>query len=234
MRGKSKVIAIIPARGGSKRIPEKNIKDFQGLPLIVYSINVALQSKLFEKVVVSTDDEKIASIARKYGATVPFLRPKELADDFTGTNEVVNYTLMALKDQGEVYEYSCTIYATAPFLQEKYLVKGLDMLKNSTAIHAFSATSMPFPFQRTFKVNNQGRCEMFFPEHYHTRSQDLEVAYQDAGQFYWTKINETSNNILFGKDSIPVILPRHLVQDIDTMEDWLHAELMFEVLQRKK
>jgi pseudaminic acid cytidylyltransferase len=227
----AKNIAIIPARGGSKRIPRKNIKDFYGKPLIAYSIETALISKLFDKVIVTTDDEEIATIARAYGAEVPFIRPKELADDFSGTQDVIDHALAWLEDQGEYYNYVCTLYATAPLLQAKYLIEGYNALKDSSAIHAFSATSMPFPIQRTFKVNDKGRCEMFTPEHYMTRSQDLEEAYQDAGQFYWTKTSKSSDEVMFGKDSIPVILPRHLVQDIDTLEDWTRTEIMYKVLQ---
>jgi len=227
-------IAIIPARGGSKRIPKKNIKDFFGKPLIAYSIEVALASKLFEKVIVTTDDEQIAKIAKEYGAQVPFLRPKELSDDFTGTQDVINHAIEYLEAQGEHYEYICTIYATAPLLQKEYLIEGYKSLQNSDAVNAFSATSMPFPIQRTFKLTNEGRCEMFTSEHYMSRSQDLEEAYQDAGQFYWQRIGVASNEIMFGKDSIPIILPRHLVQDIDTLEDWKRAEVMYRVLEEMK
>jgi len=230
----AKVIAIIPARGGSKRIPKKNIKDFFGKPLIAYSIETALASKLFDKVVVTTDDEAIAKIAKAYGAEVPFLRPKELSGDFTGTDEVINHTIKYLKGRGEVFDYVCTIYATAPLLESKYLIEGFEKLKNSDAINAFSSTSMPFPIQRTFKVNDSGRCEMFTSEHYMTRSQDLEEAYQDAGQFYWSKLGIISAEIMFGKDSIPIILPRHLVQDIDTSEDWKRAELMYQALNQNR
>ena len=226
-------VAIIPARGGSKRIPKKNIKDFHGKPLIAYSIEVALKSKLFDRVIVSTDDEKIATIAKEYGADVPFLRPKELSDDFTGTEDVINHTLDYLRKNNELYDYACTIYATAPLLQAKYLREGFKELKKSDAVNAFSATSMPFPIQRTFKLNDNGRCEMFTPEHYMTRSQDLEEAYQDAGQFYWKQLNHNSNEIMFGEDSIPIILPRHLVQDIDTLEDWTRAEIMYKVLREQ-
>jgi pseudaminic acid cytidylyltransferase len=228
-----RAICIIPARGGSKRIPRKNIKDFFGKPLIAYSIQAALDSKLFDKVIVSTDDDEIASVAKQYGAQVPFIRPKELSDDFTGTGAVIEHTLKYLEANGEMYDYCCTIYATAPLIQSKYLEEGFQELKNSNAINAFSVTSMPFPIQRTFKVDSNGRCEMFTPEHYMTRSQDLEEAYQDAGQFYWTKLHEKSNEIMFGKDSIPIILPRHLVQDIDTLEDWQRAEYMFKILNLK-
>ncbi len=186
------------------------------------------------KVIVSTDDEEIASIAQEYGAEVPFIRPDELSDDFTGTVDVVNHTIEYLESIGEYYEYICTIYATSPLLQVEYLVEGYKKLQNSNAINAFSATSMPFPIQRTFKLDNDGRCEMFTPEHYMTRSQDLEEAYQDAGQFYWSKQCKESNDIMFGRDSIPIILPRYLVQDIDTIEDWKRAEIMYKVLEEQK
>ncbi len=223
-----KCVAIIPARGGSKRIPKKNIKEFCGKPLISYSIECAKNSKLFSDIIVSTDCEEIAKVAKNYGAEIQ-IRPKELADDFTGTWDVIEYVLDRLKDEGREYEYVCTIYATAPFLKEYYLKEGLEKLKNSDAIRAFSVTTMPFPIQRTFKIVD-ARCQMFTPEYYNTRSQDLEEAYQDAGQFYWEKIGKTSSEIFFGKDSIPIILPRYLVQDIDTLEDFKRAELMYKAL----
>ena len=229
----SKCVCIIPARGGSKRIPKKNIKDFFGKPLIAYTIETALKSKLFEKVVVSTDDEAIADIAKKYGAEVPFVRPTELSDDFTGTGAVIGHALSFLQKQGEKYDFLCSIYATAPLLQVKYIQKGLERLQNSDAVNSFSATSMPFPIQRTFKINNDS-CEMFWPENFSKRSQDLEEAYQDAGQFYWKNLHKKSTDVMFGKDSIPIVLPRFLVQDIDTLEDWERAEVLYEVLKRQK
>lgn len=227
-----KCIAIIPARGGSKRIPRKNIKLFHTKPLIAYSIEVALQSGLFDDVIVSTDDAEIAELAKRYGASVPFMRPQELSDDYVGTGAVINHALKFLKEQSKEFDYACTIYATAPFLETQYLEKGLEQLKNSDAHMAFSVTSMPFPIQRTFKINANNRCEMFSPEHFTSRSQDLEEAYQDAGQFYWINLNNKATDIAFGKSSIPIVLPRHLVQDIDTLEDFKRAELMYEVLQK--
>ncbi len=227
-----KAIAIIPARGGSKRIPRKNIKSFHGKPLIAYSIQTAIESGLFDKIVVSTDDEEIAAIAKEYGAEVPFVRPVELSDDFTGTLDVIEHALKSLEEKGEVFDYVCTIYATAPLLQSQYLIEGLEKLQSSDAVNSFSATSMPFPIQRAFKIDGSGRCEMFTPEHFLSRSQDLEEAFQDAGQFYWTKSGVDSSDIMFGKSSLPVILPRHLVQDIDTLEDWKRAEFMYEALQK--
>ena len=220
-----KCIAIIPARGGSKRIPKKNIKEFCGKPLIAYSIETASQSGLFEKIIVSTDSEEIVAIAVQYGADAQ-MRPSELSDDFTGTWDVIEYVLDALEEK---YEYVCTIYATAPFLQQEYLKEGFEKLKNSDACRSFSVTSMPFPIQRTFKIANE-RCKMFWPENYNKRSQDLEEAYQDAGQFYWEKIGCKSGDIFFGNDSIPIVLPRHLVQDIDTLEDFITAELMYKAI----
>lgn len=227
-------VCIIPARGGSKRIPRKNIKDFHGQPIIAYSIKAAINSKLFNEIIVSTDDDEIAGIAIKYGASVPFLRPKELSDDYTTTGDVVAHAIKFLKDSGKVVDFVCTLYATTPFIQEKYLKIAYEKLKNSNACSAFSCTSMPFPIQRTFKITQDDRCEMFFKEHFNTRSQDLEVAYQDAGQFYWSNLAKTPTDIFFGKDSIPIVLPRYIVQDIDTMEDWARAEIMYEAIKRIK
>lgn len=226
-------IAIIPARGGSKRIPRKNIKLFFGQPLIAYSIKVALESQLFDRVIVSTDDQEIANIARELGAEVPFMRPQELSDDYSGTGDVVEHALSFMQASGEKYDYLCTIYATAPLLQSKFLIEGFNKLKDSNAQQAFSVASMPFPIQRCFKVNKNGRCEMFQPEHFYSRSQDLDEAYQDAGQFYWKNLNKTESDITFGNNSIPIILPRYLVQDIDTPEDWQQAELMYQLLQQR-
>jgi pseudaminic acid cytidylyltransferase len=225
----TKSICIIPARGGSKRIPKKNIKDFFGKPLISYSIKVALQSGLFDNIYVSTDDKQIANIAIQCGAKT-IQRPKILADDFSSSGDAVNDAIQTLQNQGVEFDFVCTIYATAPLLQERYLKDGFEKLKKSDAKITFSATSMPFPIQRTFKIDTNNRCEMFTPEHFFTRSQDLEEAYQDAGQFYWENIHIKSSEIAFGKDSIPILLPRYLVQDIDTMEDWQRAEIIYKIL----
>jgi len=227
-------ICIIPARGGSKRIPRKNIKLFHGKPLIAYSIETALNSGLFKRVIVSTDDTEIAEVAKIYGAEVPFMRSIELADDFASSVDAVNETIKRVQESGEEFTYACTIYATAPLLDTSYLKEGFEKLKNSDARVAFSATSMPFPIQRTFKIKPNGRCEMFTPEYMSSRSQDLEEAYQDAGQFYWERIGVEPKDILFGSESIPIILPRHLVQDIDTPEDWKRAEVMYKVLHQDR
>ena len=221
-------VAVIPARGGSKRIPRKNIKPFAGKPIIGYSIEAARLSGLFDRIIVSTDDEEIAAVAREFGAEVPFLRPKTLADDFTGTNAVVKHVIARLADQGEAVGLACCIYATAPFLQPQYLIEGYRKLLDGNSSFAFSVTGFRFPIQRALRVASSGAIEAIFPEHAFTRSQDLEEAYHDAGQFYWGRSDAFLNDtVLYSPASLAVILPRHLVQDIDTPQDWLEAEFMF-------
>ncbi len=228
-------VAIIPARGGSKRIPRKNIKPFCGKPIIAYSIEAAAVSGLFDRVIVSTDDEEIAAVARAFGASVPFLRPKPLADDFTGTNDVVKHAIHWLESDGKHADYVCCIYATAPFLLPEKLCEGYEKLTASGMSFAFSVTTFPFPIQRALRVNGDQRIEPFYPENIQVRSQDLEETYHDAGQFYWGKSSAfLDNETLFSAVSVPVILPRFLVQDIDTPEDWDRAELMYDAWQAKK
>ncbi|MFT6345295.1 MAG: N-acylneuraminate cytidylyltransferase [Paraglaciecola sp.] len=221
-------LAIIPARGGSKRIPGKNIKSFAGKPLIAYSIDAAIASGLFNKIIISTDSEEVAEVAKAYGADVPFIRPKELSNDIVGTRPVTNHAIKFCIEQFYKPKFCCCIYATAPFLQANYLRQGLDSLKqNSEKSFAFSVTSFPFPVQRALIKSPAGVLPMF-PESINQRSQDLEEAYHDAGQFYWGRTDDyLSDQQIFSHHSLPVVLPRHLVQDIDTPEDWLRAELMF-------
>jgi N-acylneuraminate cytidylyltransferase len=224
-------IAVIPARGGSKRIPRKNIKDFCGKPMIIWSIEAAKSSGLFDQIIVSTDDQEIAELAKDYGASVPFVRPLELSDDYTGTGDVVKHTVeWVIKNLGKP-EYVCTIYATAPFIKPTDIVKGLKLLQENNCQIAFTVTSFPFPIQRAIKITSNGLVQMFQPEYYMTRSQDLESSYHDAGQFYWSVTDAVLNNTpAFSEASIPIILPRHQVQDIDTEEDWQRAEFMFKAV----
>lgn len=225
-------VAVIPARGGSKRVPRKNIRDFCGEPLIARSILAAKNSELFDMIVVSTDDEEIAEIARRYGVDVPFTRPNALSDDHTCTLDVVKHALQWLLDHGQKVEYVCCIYATAPFLLPRYLKQGWHELTRYQCSYAFSVTSFAFPIQRAIHITQEQRVEMFQPEHFMTRSQDLQEAYHDAGQFYWgTTQAWLDQRPLFSNHSVPVILPRHRVQDIDTQEDWLRAEWLFKALQ---
>nr|WP_315014120.1 pseudaminic acid cytidylyltransferase [uncultured Campylobacter sp.] len=231
----AKTIAVIPARGGSKRIPRKNIKPFCGKPMIAYSIEAAIRAGIFDEIIVSTDDEEIADIAKNAGASVPFMRPKELSDDFTATGAVVEHAIKFLQARGDRIKFVCTIYATAPLIDEFYIKLGLEKLRASNAKNAFSCTSMPFPIWRTFKIAKDGRCEMFWRENFAKRSQDIEEAYQDAGQFYWTNLDApSSDEIFFGRDSIAIVLPRHLVQDIDTPQDWIRAEFLYEAVQKSR
>jgi N-acylneuraminate cytidylyltransferase len=221
-------IAVIPARGGSKRIPHKNIRDFCGKPIIAYSIEQASNSGLFDRVIVSTDDEEIALVARKYGAETPFIRPSDISDDFTGTNAVVKHAIEWFQQQGRTIEFACCIYATAPFVQARYLQEGYEKLVKSNRAFAFSVTSYAFPIQRAIRINTQGKVEAIWPENINTRSQDLEDTFHDAGQFYWgTSAAFLQDQVIFSTESIPVIVPRFLVQDIDTGEAWFRAERMF-------
>ena len=225
-------LAIIPARGGSKRIPHKNIRQFCGLPIIAYSIRAALQSGCFDKIIVSTDDAKIASVAREHGAEVPFMRPTELANDYAGTIPVIKHAIEWFVSQGLSPELVCCIYATAPFVTAMDLHRGLETLIRTDAEYAFSMTDFPFPIQRALKIFANNRIGMFEKEHLNTRSQDLEPAYHDAGQFYWGRCAAFLHELpLFSELSTPVLLPRYRVQDIDMPEDWKRAELMFEVLR---
>jgi len=222
-------LCIIPARGGSKRIPKKNIKSFCGKPLIAYSIENAKKSELFEKIVVSTDSEEIAEVSRKFGAEILY-RPKELADDYTGSIDVFEHAIKEL-NKDKKYKYACMIYATAPLLDIKYLKEGLERLKNSTSCFSFSATTYDFPIWRGFEIENQ-KAKMLWPEFMQTRSQDLKEVYHDAGQFYWKKLNCREKFSFDG--NIPIIIPRYLVQDIDTMEDFIKAELMCKAINFNK
>ncbi|AAZ18515.1 putative Acylneuraminate cytidylyltransferase [Psychrobacter arcticus 273-4] len=225
-------IAVIPARGGSKRIPRKNIKEFCGKPMIAYSIEAALQSGCFDKIIVSTDDLEIAEVAKSYGAEVPFMRPMELSDDYSGTIPVIRHAIEWLIKQGFDPELICCLYATAPFVTAEYLQQGFQQLKSTNAAYAFTVTSYAFPIQRAIKLNPELGVEMFDRNNFNTRSQDLEEAWHDAGQFYWGRVDAwLTEKIIFGADSTPVILPRHRVQDIDTSEDWDRAEWLFKALQ---
>lgn len=225
-------LAIIPARGGSKRIPRKNIKPFCGKPMIAWSIEAALQSGCFDQIVVSTDDAEIAEIARQHGAQVPFVRPAELSDDHTGTTAVIAHAINWFVAQGQTPTQVCCLYATAPFVSAEDLRRGLTVLTETGSDYAFSVTSYAFPIQRAIRITPAGRVEMFSAEHFNTRSQDLEEAYHDAGQFYWGRAEAwLRGRMIFSPAAAPVMLPRHRVQDIDMPEDWTRAEWMFKALQ---
>jgi pseudaminic acid cytidylyltransferase len=224
-------LCIIPARGGSKRIPRKNIKLFDGQPIIARSIAAAHQSGLFDRIIVSTDDIEISAVAKCYGAEVPFIRPLELSDDHTGTIPVIAHAIGWQNSNGQKVSEACCIYATAPFVRADDIQRGLNLLLESGADYAFSVTNYAFPIHRAIRITKEQRVEMFQPEHINTRSQDLEEAWHDAGQFYWGKAQSwLMHQPMFGRGSTSVRLPRYRVQDIDTPDDWARAEMMFKCL----
>ncbi len=227
-------VAIIPARGGSKRIPRKNIKLFHGKPLIAYSIDAARQAGCFDRIIVSTEDAEIGEIAKKYGAEVPFVRPGEIADDHATTIEVIQHAINWCDSQNWELDAVCCIYATAPFLTAGNILSGLQCMEVPDVQYAFSATTFAFPIQRAISVSGKEGVRMFHPEFALTRSQDLEEAYHDAGQFYWGRPDAFRlGEPIFAEHSRAVILPRKQVQDIDTQEDWEMAEALFSVMMQK-
>ncbi|PKH05284.1 pseudaminic acid cytidylyltransferase [Moritella sp. Urea-trap-13] len=224
-------IAVIPARGGSKRIPGKNIKLFHGKPIIAYSIEAAIASACFDKVIVSTDDEDIADVALAYGAEVPFVRPADIADDHATTMEVIQHAIQWCESQQLPVDLLCCIYATAPFVLPSDLSAGLAVLSDDDIDYAFSATSFGFPIQRAIALRENGTVQMLQPEHLNTRSQDLEGAYHDAGQFYWGRVSAFKlGKPFFSASAKAVLLPRKRVQDIDNQEDWELAEALYAVM----
>jgi len=227
-------VAIIPARGGSKRIPRKNIRPFAGKPMIAWSIEAARASGLFERIVVSTDDAEIADVARQYGAEIPFMRPDALANDHAGATEVVAHATEWALGTGLELQAVCCLFATAPFVQEADLQAGWKAFSSGHWDYVFSATDFAAPIMRAFQQTPGGGVEMFFPEHFNTRSQDLPVALHDAAQFYWGKPAAwLENRRVFAPSSTFVAIPRWRVQDIDTPEDWERAELLARLLDAR-
>ena len=227
-------IAVIPARGGSKRIPRKNIRPFNGKPMIAWPILSAIESKCFDSIIVSTDDEEVAEISKSYGAEVPFIRPDNLSDDYTSTGAVVAHTIKWLNNHDEFPREVCCIYATAAFMQHYDLQRGLLALKSNKADYAFTVTSYTFPIERAISITTENRICMRNPEFYHTRSQDLECAWHDAGQFYWGQADSWLKlKPIFTSNSIPIILPRYSVHDLDTLEDWEEAEILFDYIHNR-
>jgi pseudaminic acid cytidylyltransferase len=224
-------VAVITARGGSKRIPGKNIRAFAGKPMLVWPIEAAKESGIFERIIVSTDSPAIAEVAVQWGAEVPFMRPAELADDHTPTAPVFLHALKFLENDTGLPEYACCIYPTAPFLSPRCLAQGLEELRKYDAPAAISVTTFAFPVLRAFKICDDGAVAFNWPEYEYTRSQDLPEFYHDAGQFYWVNVQRfCKEKRLVMPGTRPVVLPRKLVQDIDTPEDWEAAVLMARVM----
>ena len=225
-------LCIIPARGGSKRIPKKNIKSFLGKPIIAYSIEAAIQSKLFTEIMVSTDCQETAEIALRYGAKVPFLRSKENSNDFATTYDVIEETIDEYKKDGVNFENICCIYACAPFVTANNLKHAYQELSNKQVDTIFPIIEYSFPIQRAVKIYNE-KIELFNIDHLNTRSQDLEKSYHDAGQFYWMKSENILNKGRIITDNCSGIIITELEgQDIDNEIDWELAELKFKLLKK--
>lgn len=228
-------IAIIPARGGSKRIPRKNIKDFVGKPMISYAIRAALESELFSHVLVSTDDNEIAEIAKSHGAEIPFIRPAELSDDHTPTVPVVKHAIDQAEALGWFADYVCCIYPAVPLIQASDLVAALQLLQHTVSTnYSFPVTQFPSAIQRALRLDKSGATSSLYPEHELTRSQDLEPAFFDVGQFYWGRCQAWKKKPLIHNSGVGLVIPSWRVVDIDTDEDWRRAEIIHQALFRGK
>lgn len=229
-----KSICIIPARGGSKRIPRKNIKDFLGKPIIAYSIEAALSSGIFDEVMVSTDDKEIAEVALKYGAKVPFLRSEVTSNDFATTADVINEVVDWYKSHGKEFEVICCIYATAPFVTVDKLREASDIVNNGAFDSAFTCTAFSYPVLRGLVIDDNGRIAMRWPEYKTARSQDLPTLYHDAGQFYFATSKAFHKaNSFWGENTAPIVVSELEVQDLDTLTDWALAEMKFKLIEKK-
>jgi N-acylneuraminate cytidylyltransferase len=225
-----KRLAIIPARGGSKRIPRKNIKNFLGKPIIAYSIEAAIASNLFDEIMVSTDDAEIAAVARESGAKVPFMRSDKNADDFATTSDVIQEVLRQYADNKYSYDSVCCIYPTAPFITAERLKQGSELLDKGSFGAVVPLVKFSFPIQRAVRLSSNGKVSFFQPEYIKSRSQDLEPAYHDAGQFYWFNVDAFEiNQSIWTSNTGAIILNETEVQDIDTPEDWKIAEFKFKI-----
>lgn len=226
-----KTVAIITARGGSKRIPRKNIKLFLGYPIIKYSIDAAMKAGCFDEIMVSTDDAEIAEISRKLGAKIPFMRSDATSNDFATTPDVIEEVLVEYRKKGCEFKYACCIYPTAPFISPERLEKGFDLLKGKGADSVIPVVRFSYPIQRALKIENE-KLLMIWPENLNKRSQDLMPAFHDVGQFYWLKVGTfLKEKVLFGRYSVPVEVPELEVQDIDSEEDWKIAEMKYKILK---
>lgn len=225
-------IAIITARGGSKRIPKKNIRNFCGQPIIAYSIQAAIESGVFSEVMVSTDSEEIADIAREYGAKVPFMRSKKTSGDYATTADVILEVLEKYKEIGREFEYACCIYPTAPFVTGEKLRAAMEIMEEKTPIEVMPIVAFSYPPQRSYIIDEQGLIKYKYPEYMVTRSQDLEKQYHDAGQFYMYHVKQYLERK--GKVSegiVPIIVSDLEVQDIDNEDDWKVAELKYQLMK---
>ena len=219
-------VAIIPARGGSKRIPRKNIKEFNGRPIIAWSILAAQESGLFDHIIVSTDDSEIRMIAEKYGATVPFIRPSDISDDHTPTVPVISHAVKEIEKLYQNIEYACCIYPCSPLLLASDMVEAFNMLESTGADFVYSVVEYPHPIFRSMRQSENGKMEFIYPEYELTRTQDLERVFHDAGQFYWGRVDAWRELKKMHTDGLGIEIPSYRVVDIDTEDDWKRAELL--------
>jgi len=228
-------LAVIIARGGSKRIPKKNIRNFCGQPMISWSIKAAKKSKCFDKIIVSTDDQEIANISKTNGAEIPFIRPRKLADDFSTTQDVVKHAIKWFEENNFKLELVCCIYAAAPLISYKDIQKAIRLISDSkTNTFIFPATTYQYPIQRSLKINTAGYAQMYYPDNFFERSQDLEEAFHDSGQFYLASKNAWKNVQNIFTNSKPILIPRWRVEDIDTEEDLKNAEIKAKILKTQE
>lgn len=226
-----KILAIIPARGGSKRIERKNVKPFAGVPVIAYSIRAALRAGCFDEVMVSTDDDEIAEVARRYGAEVPFMRSEATANDYATTADVIREVVESYRKMGKEFDAIACIYATAPFVTDRRLADAAGIITRGEARGAFTCVEYSYPIQRSLVIGDDGRVSMRYPEYATARSQDLRKTYHDAGQFYFSTLRSFEEcGSLWGPDTMPIVLPELEVQDLDTPTDWRLAEIKYEML----
>ncbi|WP_050467329.1 pseudaminic acid cytidylyltransferase [Herbaspirillum chlorophenolicum] len=225
-------IAVIPARGGSKRIPRKNIKSFAGKPMIAYAIEAARQSGVFDHIIVSTDDAEIAEISVAAGAELPFVRPAHLADDITPTVPVIAHAIESCIALGWKIEQACCIYPGVPLIRHEDLAAAQSLLEKNSAAYVFPVTSFPSPIQRALKRQPDGTTHPFHPEYVNTRTQDLEPAYHDAGQFYWGRTQAWLDGLNIHANGSTIVLPEWRVVDIDTPADWERAEALYHALSK--
>lgn len=226
-----KSLCVIPARGGSKRIPKKNKRFFLGKPIIIYSIEAAIKSEIFDEIMVSTDDPEIAEIARKHGALVPFMRSQKNSDDYASTMDVINEVLIEYSNLGRVFDFVCCVYPTAPLIQAKHIISGFEKLTKDNLSCVFPSVEFSYPIWRSFEIEDKGNIRPFWSEHLNKRSQDLKKAFHDAGQWYWFQA-KAIDNWSWPENSKAIILSEEEAQDIDNESDWKIAEMKYS-MQRK-
>jgi N-acylneuraminate cytidylyltransferase len=223
-------IAIIPARGGSKRIPRKNIKEFCGKPMISWSINIAKNSGLFKEVIVSSDDEEIIELAKKDGASAPFKRPSSISDDFSTTHDVISHAVDYLDQSSYQFDFACCIYACAPFIQIQDLHEGLNVIKQNDNFYSYPITEYPHPISRALEVSSDNKIKLLEGDNEQRRTQDCSLAYHDAGQFYWGSKDTWLSVHKIHSNAFGIPIPSWRAVDIDSPEDWKRAEITFNTL----